>query len=296
MMRIDRAIQDMNARMARYLGVSLDELLSSPPIPPSPPMCDTCGDLGVVSPDVRRDHPLWGKLIPCPAGCPAVQQQRAAKSARLLTRSGLPAKYTALTFETWYAQDSAALAGKQIAAAAAWSAVGGGLYSLSDAAALVGLSGSYSSDPRGWLVLQGPMGTGKTGLAASIVNERAARGLDSLFYRAADLFADVQGRYGKQDDGGSADDLLDQVKRAALLVLDELNVPQPSADKQRIIEEVIRYRHGRDLPTVITCNVGVEDFTKMWGGRASDVVLEAAHWIVVGGLKIRRSTSAIVGE
>lgn len=283
-------------KLAASVGMSIEELRSLPPVPAPPPSCSTCADLGYVRYDVPVGHPLFGKLHPCPDNCGAIQQVRASKSARLLTRSGLPAKYARLSFESWYQMPEADLNGKHLAAAAAWSAVGGGLYSLASAAARGGLAGQYSAEPRGWLVLQGAMGVGKTGLAAAVVNERSARGLESLFYRSMDMFADIQSRYGRADELGSADDLIDSVKRAELLVLDELNVVNPSADKQRIVEEIIRARHGRDLPTIITCNVTPDEFTKMWGGRTADVVFESAHWVVVTGAKIRRGTSAVVGE
>lgn len=285
-------------KLARSSGLTIEELESLPPVSPPPPQCSSCGDLGYVKYDVPTHHSLFGKLHPCPNDeCPTAAARRSEAAARRLTRSGIPAKYAAFTFDTFYSQPAELLHGKQIAAAACWCMCDGRLFSLEGAASLASLKGAYPTEGRGWIVLSGPMGLGKTGLAAAVVNERASRGADSVFYRLADLFADIQGRYGRGADGGpSADDLLDDVKRSALLVLDECNVPKPSEDKARIVEEIIRHRHGRDLPTLITTNLNPNEFATMWGGRTADVVLENAHWLNMTGPRLRRSASVTAGE
>jgi DNA replication protein DnaC len=220
------------------------------------------------------DDPRWGKLWPCPApDCSARAEQQAQRAPQLLRKSGLPDKYTQFTFASWLALPDEMRQGKQKAARAVWAWAQGPVV--------------IGGDARPWLVLQGPLGVGKTGLAAAAVNHLISQGQPVVFYRLAELFADIQGRYGK-DDPPSADDVLQAIQRAPRLVLDECNVPSASADKQRIFEEIVRYRHGRELLMVITCNVDPQGFATMWGERTADVVAEMSHWITMSGPKLRK--------
>lgn len=284
----EMSFEEFAERLERFKS-SVEAHLSSPLVPPPPPsaVCETCDDIGWII----------IKSAACPAGeprvcpnpqCTAGREHREARSLRLLKRSGLPSRYAALTFETWYALPDALRAGKELAAACAWLFANGGAFSLDEAATALELEPMGSDERRAWVVLQGGLGVGKTGLAAAAMNEMALTGKAALYYRVGELFADIQSRYGSES-GLSADDLLETVKATPVLILDEMNVPRASDDKQRIIEEIIRYRHGRDLPTLITCNVAPKEFTAMWGERTSDVVFEQAHWIFVRGERLRRS-------
>jgi len=107
-----------------------------------------------------------------------------------------------------------------------------------------------------------------------------------------DMFTEIQSRYVATEPP-TADEIVKSIKTAPVLVLDEFNVPNVSADKSRLVEEIIRYRHGNRLATIITCNVNPQEFESMWGGRTADVTMESAHWIELGGAKIRKTDSAI---
>jgi DNA replication protein DnaC len=239
--------------------------------------------------DVPVEHPQFGKLFPCTnPDCPKAQEQRQRRFAGLLQHSGLPAKYARMTFNTWYSLPKAQRAGKELAAACAALFAMTESFSLDDAATADDLPAPGFEERRGWLVLQGPVGVGKTGLAAASMNEMLLRGRAALYYRLGDLFADVQRGY-KPNAAVSADDLLEAVKTAPALFIDEMNVPKASDDKLRIVEELVRYRHGRELPTCITCNVSPADFVALWGERTADVLFEQSHWIVLRGERLRRS-------
>lgn len=277
-------LEERIARFAQQYGLE-----PSPPVPPAPPSpkCPMCGDFGWII----------GKSLDCPNGkpmicpnpnCTVANEQRIASAAKQLQRSGLPSRYAALSFTSWYALDAAFRQGKELAAGAAWMFAQNRPFSLNDAAVAAGYDTIGETEARSWLVLQGGLGVGKTGLAAAAINEMILNGRSVLYYRTGELFTDIQSRYG-QSDGVSADTLIESIKSAPALVLDEMNVPRASDDKQRIIEEIIRYRHGNDLPTLITCNVTTKEFSVMWGERTSDVVFEQAHWIVVQGARLRRS-------
>lgn len=291
---LDKFNAKIQSRRAALIdaGVWVDEAAA-----PELHMCEACADTGYVRYNVPLNHPDFGKMRDCPAaGCEAAAANRERRAALRLKSACVPDKFGELTFGTWANLPATARAGKDLAAAAAWTfaqAAPECSFSLAEAAAAVGVSGEHDQEARNWIVLQGDMGLGKTGLAAAAVREMSERGHSAFFYRLAEMFKDIQRGY--QD--GTADSTLTAVQTAPALVLDEFNVPtgsdgKASADKQRLLEEIIRYRHARALPTLITCNLDQRELSKMWGERTVDVIAEAAHWIVLTGVKLRRGAKS----
>lgn len=262
----------------------------------SAPVCETCGGGGYIRYTVPLEHPMFGRLVLCPSNkCAAANAIRARRYEKTMKSSGLPASYAALSFDSWYALPKAMQRGKQLAAAAAWVFCqhDNHAVTLQDAAAAAGHNAdALHSRPKNWLVFQGGLGLGKTGIAAAVVNELAVMGKPVLYMRLQDMFSEIQSRY-TADEPPTADDVVKSIKTAPVLVLDEFNIPNVSADKSRLVEEIIRYRHGQRLATIITCNVTPQEFESMWGGRTADVTMESAHWIELSGAKIRKTDSAI---
>lgn len=258
------------------------------------PVCEVCNGLGWIAQNLPVDHPRFGKLTLCPApDCGAAADVRNSQARNALKRAGLPAEYQKLSFASYWELPPDMRQGKGLAAAAAYLAARAAPFSLREAASIMHhpKAEEYSPEARLWLVLQGGLGLGKTGLAAAIVNARGSEGLDSVYIRLSELFAEIQSRYGRSD-GMSADDVLKRVQDADFLVLDECNL-NPSEDKKRIFEELIRFRHARALPTVLTMNADPAQFSQLWGERSSDVVFDVAHWIQLSGKKLRKSTKAV---
>ena len=61
--------------------------------------------------------------------------------------------------------------------------------------------------------------------------------------------------------------------------------------RQRLekIEQIIRERDRRGLPTLYTTNHNIEEVYAKWGKRTGDIVAKA-HWVAVGGVKLRLTT------
>src|SRR5690606_9714731 len=114
------------------------------------------------------------------------------------------------------------------------------------------------SDTRNSLVLHGPHGVRKTGFAAATANALVPPGVTVRYIRVQDFIKAVQDRYGADwrdnppdDDFGDLDSgkVIDVVRKAPLLILDEFDTPDAAREnKQSIIENVIRYRTGYLLP------------------------------------------------
>lgn len=253
--------------------------------PPPPEQCPVCHDRGCGT------HK--SQIIACPANCEASRVYRQRIFENLCAKSGLPGKYKDFTFTTWQSIDPVFRTGKMLAATSAylWPE---GPFSLAEAAHTAGRddqAAALGDDRRSWLVISGAHGLGKTGLAAAALNRAAQLNKSAIFMRAAELFSMVQSRYGSELT--SADDTLSSIQSADMLILDECNIPAVTPDKSRIFEEVIRYRHARELPTLLTTNMTAAEFRNVWGDRSADVVMEASHWVIITGQKIRRQARSV---
>ena len=110
----------------------------------------------------------------------------------------------------------------------------------------------FAEQPHGWLVLTGSHGCGKTHLAAAIASdfvERTAR--DVMFVTAPDLLDHLRASYSPQA-ATSYDRRFDEVKRAPLLVLDDLGTESATPWAREKLFQLLSYRYNALLPTVIT--------------------------------------------
>jgi DNA replication protein DnaC len=110
---------------------------------------------------------------------------------------------------------------------------------------------AYAQDPDGWLVLTGQYGCGKTHLVASIANFRVDNGYPALFVLVPDLLDHLRATYGPNSTVGF-DRRFDEIRRAPLLVLDDLGTHSATAWAQEKLFQLFDYRYNARLPTVVT--------------------------------------------
>lgn len=101
------------------------------------------------------------------------------------------------------------------------------------------------------LLLYGGTGTGKTHLAAAIVNARLARGSQAVFVTVPELLSDIRDTIGRNEDSS---ELLDIVKDVDLLVLDDMGTERMTAWVCEQLFSVINARLMRKKQTVVTTN------------------------------------------
>lgn len=126
-------------------------------------------------------------------------------------------------------------------------------------------SRNFAANPWGWLTLFGETGTGKTHLAVAIANERIQAGKPVFFAFVPELLDYF--RYAFSPDSPVAfDTILDEVKSAPLLILDDLGQEHSSPWAREKLYQIIVHRHNSRIPTVIT---SMQDFAEQTGPIAS---------------------------
>ena len=110
---------------------------------------------------------------------------------------------------------------------------------------------SFAEKPKGWLVFEGTYGCGKTHLAAAIANYRAGLGDPPLFVMVPDLLDHLRAAFSPNA-GTSYDRRFDEVRTAALLVLDDLGSQSATPWAKEKLHQLLNYRYNAELPTVIT--------------------------------------------
>ncbi len=127
----------------------------------------------------------------------------------------------------------------------------------------------FAEKPQGWLVLIGKYGTGKTHLAAAIGNYRQGLGEAPMFVVVPDLLDHLRATFSPSSNI-SYDDLFNQVKTAALLILDDLGTQSATPWAREKLYQIFNYRYNAELPTVITTSMTLEEIDPRIQSRMLD--------------------------
>ena len=110
----------------------------------------------------------------------------------------------------------------------------------------------FADSPEGWLVLSGVHGCGKTHLAAAVAN-RVADTMQGevMFIMVPDLLDHLRAAFSPQSNV-PYDRRFDEVRKAPLLVLDDLGTESATPWAREKLYQLLNYRYNAQLPTVIT--------------------------------------------
>ena len=196
-------------------------------------------------------HPDFGRLVPCSCQEQALARERAT---RLLRYSNL-GPLTRLTFDSLVANGRSSDPANQERFRQALAA-----------------AKDYAEDPRGWLMLAGVSGCGKTHLAAAIANRVLERGQPVFFILVADLLDHLRSAFGPESDL-SYDQLFELVRKVPLLILDDLGGQSSTPWAQEKLFQLLNHRYNAQLPTVITTNQPLEAMEERLRTRLTDPAL-----------------------
>lgn len=154
----------------------------------------------------------------------------------------------------------------------------------------------FARNPQGWLVLSGANGVGKTHLAAAIANEFVERTrTDVMFVVVPDLLDHLRAAFSPQATT-SYDRRFDDIKRAPLLVLDDLGTESATPWAREKLFQLLNFRYNALLPTVITSSADPKQIEPWLRTRMLDV--SRCRWvgITAPGYRGSRAQAGQVGK
>jgi len=220
-------------------------------------VCPECGGAGFLRRDLPLDHPDFGKAVACDC---VVAESADERLARLQRYSSL-GPLTRLTF--------ANLIGH------------GRSNNPRDRELFRGLvadAKAFAEAPEGWLLIHGPSGAGKTHVAAAIANRCIERGQPALFVVVPDLLDHLRAAYSPTSDVGY-DALIEQVRNAPVLVLDDLGTQHATPWAQEKLFQILNHRYNAQLSTVVTTNLSLERIDERLRTRLSDPALARVYYV-----------------
>jgi DNA replication protein DnaC len=135
------------------------------------------------------------------------------------------------------------------------------------------------------LVLAGPVGSGKTHLAAAIANELLDRGVAVVFCPVPDMLADLRAAMRDERD---PEDVMDELRDADLLVLDDLGAERVTDWVREQLFRLVNYRYEQMLPIVATSNLTPQELEDKLGDRTVSRLVEMCRWCVVEASDYRK--------
>lgn len=153
------------------------------------------------------------------------------------------------------------------------------------------LAKEFAQNPRGWLVLQGGNGCGKTHLAAAIGNYRTALGWPALFVTVIEFLDHLRATFNPQSPV-RYDELFEKMKTAPLLILDDFGEQTSTPWAQAKLYQLINFRYNAQLPTVFTTCLSLDEIESRGESRMTsrmgDVRLSTVFNIIAPDFRVER--------
>ena len=161
----------------------------------------------------------------------------------------------------------------------------------SEAAALVQRWVDRGFDARRNLILTGPVGTGKSGLALGAMYAIHMRGITCKF----DTFSQIldQLRPRNDDDKAAKRENLDSLIRKGLLVIDDLGTHKESEWTAEQMFDLINGRTISTRPFIITTNWTTKEMAAALDDRLMSRLVEASDVVPVVGPDLRRKQRGV---
>lgn len=131
-----------------------------------------------------------------------------------------------------------------------------------------GFAEKFAKVRRGFFVMVGDVGIGKSHLAVSIMR-KIGTGRFITNYKLMQMLRDT---YKDR----SAEDIVRSCQKSQLLILDEVGISGGGTDELPTLHRILDHRHGERLPTVLTTNIPTARFKMHVGERFSDRLKESS--------------------
>ena len=215
------------------------------------PNCPHCHGAGYVRLDVPLGHEKFGKLESCV--CRAKEVAQSARN-RLFALSNLD-RLSHLRFENFNAagNEKAEFKTQQERDS---------IYKAFESCE------EFARLQKGWMLLEGGYGCGKTHLAAAIANDAVSKGVPTLFITVPDLLDSL--RFAYNDPETTFEQRFEEIRSADLLILDDFGTQNATAWAQEKLFQIINYRYINKLATVITTNLMLDEIEGRIRSRLQD--------------------------
>ncbi len=215
---------------------------------PSESSCPVCHGSGYVHPLLPTGKPDFSRIVVCRCTKTKLSQERQERLQRYSNLGSL----TNLTFDNLLPEGRSGNPENQQRCREAYQA-----------------ARQFAADPKGWLILVGPPGSGKTHLAAAIVNERISRGLPAFFVTTPDLLDHLRSAFNPNSEM-PYDELFERVKNSPLLILDDFGAQASTPWAKEKLDQLLNHRFNNELPTVITTAIPVDELDENIRARFTD--------------------------
>jgi DNA replication protein DnaC len=215
---------------------------------PGDPNCPICGGVGYVRSDLPVGHPDFGRVQVCT--CRNSQLSRQVHE-RLFAMSNLD-ELEQLTFDNFQPRGHVGLRAAQANSLE---------YAFNQAQ-------QFAQSLKGWLLLQGGYGCGKTHLAAAVANFAVSMGVPTLFLTVPDLLDTL--RFSYDDPASSFEERFNEIRTAPLLVMDDFGTQNATPWAQEKLFQLLNNRYINRMPLVITTNLMLEQIEGRIRSRLED--------------------------
>lgn len=137
------------------------------------------------------------------------------------------------------------------------------------------------------LLLIGAVGSGKTHIAVAALREVIERGHTGLFCNVVDLLDDLRASYNPQS-SQSGWEILEQIEKADLVVLDDLGAEAPTGWVLDRLYQIINRRYEENRPTIVTSNLSLEELSDQIGTRITSRLCEMCQVVPFPDVDWRR--------
>lgn len=138
-----------------------------------------------------------------------------------------------------------------------------------------------------WLVLLGPVGSGKTGLACALLHDVLQRGYSGVYHTLTSL---RRWCWDSRHRGSTESDAVEQLSRVDLLVIDEIGASTASDAETALFGEILANRCAHRRPTILISNLSREQLTDRLDERVVDRIGQRAAWFTCDWSSLRTRT------
>lgn len=185
-----------------------------------------------------------------------IRENHRSRMEKIFGRSGIRQRYQKCTFKNFFVENEGQK--KALTLAKSWLANFG--------------SGG------GCFVFSGTTGTGKNHLASAIGNALLAQDKTVLIITVADLMLEIRAGY---NGGRSEEDVLNELCRVDLLVLDEVGVQRDTKNEFVILNQIIERRTSTMKPVGVLTNLNYAELVEVLGMRAMDrLQMDGGIWAI----------------